>query len=53
MGMTIAVYRIDPAGKRTTVRKRYDVHPANVPAPLSAALPPCTCARCQAPPEQR
>ena len=48
MGMTIAVYRIDvESGKRTTVRDRYDVASAPVPATLSAALPPCACTRCR------
>lgn len=48
MGMTIAVYRIDSeSGERTTVQDRYDVRPTTVPTPLSAALPPCDCERCQ------
>jgi hypothetical protein len=48
MGMTIAVYRVDPgSGKRTVVRDRYDVRPMAAPTPLSAALPPCGCARCR------
>lgn len=48
MGMTIAVYRVNPmSGERTTVRDRYDVQPATLPAPLSSALPPCGCKRCR------
>ncbi len=47
MGMTLAVYRIDPkTGNRITVRKRYNVAPGRVPDSTRGALPPCTCKRC-------
>ena len=48
MGMSITVYRINPeSGERIIVRDRYDVRPTTLTVPLSAALPPCACRRCQ------
>jgi hypothetical protein len=48
MGMTIAVYRINPqTGERTVLRKRYSVRPAALPAPTGIKLPPCSCELCQ------
>ncbi|WP_159039630.1 hypothetical protein [Streptomyces sp. TP-A0356] len=45
-GLTISVYRLDPAtGQRTPLRPARHVPPADEPA-FSLAFPPCECPRC-------
>ncbi len=46
MGMTLAVYKINPeTGARTQVRRRRTVRPAGQPD-VSGRYPPCACPRC-------
>ncbi|WP_078618289.1 MULTISPECIES: hypothetical protein [unclassified Streptomyces] len=46
MGMTIAVYRVNPeTGERTQVREKRTVKPLAV-IETSSKLPPCSCLRC-------
>lgn len=46
MGMTIAVYRVNPeTGERTQLREKHTVKPLAV-IEASSKLPPCSCPRC-------
>lgn len=45
-GLTIAVYRVNPEGERTTVQPKHDVPAGNVPD--NSLWPLCDCLRCRA-----
>lgn len=45
-GLTIAVYRVNGQGERTTVRPKRDVPAGNVPD--TSLWPLCSCQQCRA-----
>jgi hypothetical protein len=50
VGMTLAVYKIAPDGRKTEIRRMRTVHPDKAPI-MSSAWPPCTCPTCRTKPK--
>lgn len=50
VGMTLAVYKIAPDGRRTEIRRTRTVRPDKAPI-MSSAWPPCTCPTCRTKPK--